>query len=278
MTAPLEAVLLLTPRPVDAVAAGRAVAAALGIPAPDAVRQARYCGGLLLEAVAADVAGAAVAALEGAGVAARRVASATLPVLSASRRALRIDTGDDALGLEVDPALGAEQVGWDRVALILAHGLDETTDRSRQRLARNAPADLKFADRDPETLLAGEETGLSPAAVRLIAGLARRRHTEGRRTRLRVDIVLGDGRVIRVRREDVDRFRAPGLALAAPHSIEAFVVVARAIAARATRAVRPPENEALIESGLLEPALFAYEEELTRYERWLLATAAAPAP
>ena len=56
-----------------------------------------------------------------------------------------------------------------------------------------------------------------------------------------------------------------------PHSLERFILFARSVLARAIRAPEPPEAAALLGAGLLEPALFADEHELARYERWWLA-------
>lgn len=271
-----ESVLLTTVRPLDAAGAGRALARLYGLSPQDATRRARYCGGILLDAVPPPEAEACAAALAAEGIGARRVPAGALPALGKPRRVVRVEIEDG--GLVLGLGLGQEMVvAPDEPRLLLACAVDEEIPAPRgepegvRRRGRER-AGTGTAERDPETLLAGEDTGLDPLSIRLISAIARRRRDERRAVALGLDLVLDGPRLYRIRRDDLESVRVPGLSGRAPHSVEAFLALSRAASARlGPQALRPPENAALLEAGLIEPALFTYWEELARYERWLLA-------
>ena len=277
----LESVLLETARPVDAAAIARALGPLVGTRPPDAARAARYCAGLALEAVPAELAERAVAALAAEGVGARRVPAERIAPLPRAEAVTAVEWEVERATLHL--ASGPVEIAFAALDLVLAHALERDPggrrererqrrrEESRQPRGVGAEAPVRRLERDPEALLAGEDAGLSEAAKRLIGAIARRRREETLEASLALDLVTG-GRLIRVRREEVGRVRSAGLDGAAPHSMEVFLSLARAALAGAPpAATRAPENAALVEAGLLEPALFHHADELARYERWLLA-------
>lgn len=254
--APREAVLLATARPVDAAAAGAAIAGALGLALPDAVRRARYGGGIVGEDLEPEAAAALVRALEAAGIGARRIAAAGLPALPRPRRAVRARVGEDALELTLGP-LGPElALKWSEIRLVLPFAV---------AARRAAPPQEGEGAKKPRVPLADAAHGLSPECAQLAAALAKEP------ARIGLD-AIGGGTAVRVWRDEFAFGPESGLPEGSPsHSLERFLLFARLLLARAVRAPEPPEAAALLGAGLLEPALFADENELVRYERWWLA-------
>jgi hypothetical protein len=261
----LEAVLLASARPIDAAAAGAVLGPLLGLAMPDAVRRARYAGGVLVEEASPEVAEALVRGLAAQGIGARRVAAERLPAPPRPRRAVRARVTEAALALALGP-LGPEAVfAWDEVALVLPFALavrprPEPEDGAPRPPARAAAAAIAGARERADVL--GE---LSPACTRLAEALAREP------ARVGLDVFAG-AVCCRVWRDEFQFGPESGLPDdAPPHSLERFLSFARLLLARALRAPETPECAALVEHGLLEPALFADEGELARYERWWLA-------
>lgn len=281
---PLEAVLLATARPVDAGAVGRALAPLLGLAPADAARRARVCGGIALEAAPAELAERARAALEAAGVGARRVPAVAVPPLPPAEVATAAEWTAERATFHLPR--GAVEVAFASLGLVLAHALEREGGGEAERARRRAREEareprgvgaeppLRRLERDPEALLAGEATGLSESGKRLVAAVLKRRRDAARDVGLVLDLVAGEGegrRLVRVRRESLASVR-PAEGEAPRHSVEAFLALARAALAGAPEHARAaPENAALVEAGLLEPALFLYAEERERYERWLMA-------
>jgi hypothetical protein len=260
--AALETVLLVTARPVDAAAAGAAIAPVLGLDLPDAVRRARYAAGIVAEAIAPELAAALVLALEAAGIGARRVAAGAVPRLARPRRALRGRAGEAGLAFTLGP-LGPEiRLGWEEIGLALPFavgGQRKTASATGAQDARAARAGGGLAGAKERADLFGE---LSPEAARLAEAIAKEP------ARLGLDVVAG-GAVYRVWRGE---FAAEVEGGGSRHSLESYLAFGRAVVARALRAPEPPECAAILGAGLVEPARFADEDEVARYERWLLAT------
>jgi hypothetical protein len=171
--AALHSVLLDTARPLDAPALGRALSGILGLAQPDAVRRARYCGGILLDGVPLEQAEDALAELRPEGIGARVVPAEVVPPVAKPKR-----LAPNATSLPEGTA----------PVLAIAFALDTGLPPARAQTL------------DPESLLAGEDHGHEPETLRLIAGVARRRREERRETSLGLDIVLEDRRVLRLER------------------------------------------------------------------------------
>jgi hypothetical protein len=118
---------------------------------------------------------------------------------------------------------------------------------------------------------------LAPEAMVLAEALLRQP------ARLGIDLVVAPSappaageaeapRIYRIWRDEFDYGPETGLPPdLRPHSLERFLALGRTLVARAARAPDPPEAAALLDSGLLEPALFRDAKELERYERWWIA-------
>jgi hypothetical protein len=252
------AVLLGTARPADAAATGAAIAPVLGLGLTDAAHRARTCGGIVAERAAPEVAAALVEALGRRGVFARAIEAAALPAIERPRRATRARAGERALELKLGAAGAEAIVPWEEIRLVLPFAVSETARAF-------VPARVHAPD-------FGEPLEVSDACARLIAAL--------RQARARIGLdVITEGRAFRLWREELDYPEESGIAAGlAPHSLERFLALARIVVARALRAPKPPESEALLGAGLLEPALFSDVIEVVRYERWLLANASVPPP
>lgn len=274
---PLLSVLLGTARPVDAAAIGRALAPLSGGLPVDAARAARDGGGIVLDAAPRALAEAAVAALAGIGVAARALPAEAVPPLGRPDEPSSARLAGGVLEV-ASRALGRRALEWSEARLAIACALDagevpprETDLPSKKRREVETEGPVRPLERDPEVLLAGEDAGLDKEAVRLLGAIARRKRSERRRTSLLVDVVLAGGAVLRLRKETLSEIVLEGPAR--EHSMARFLSLAREVAAAvaARGAPEAPETEALLWRGLLEPALFRAEDELQRYERWLLA-------
>jgi hypothetical protein len=242
-----KTVLLATARPVDAATLAGAAGPILGLATADAARHARVCGGILAEWVDRERARALVEALAAVGVGARVIDAAALPTLDRARRASRALAEEAALDLRLG-ALGPEAlVGWEEVVLALPFAI---------------PAAPRAGEHAPDLLNAPD---LSEPTVRLLQAL--------RKTPARIGLdIITRSRAYRLWRSELEIPEESGIPPGlAPHSLERFLALARTIVARAVRAPEPPECAALLESGLLEPALFSDLGEVIRYERWLLA-------
>lgn len=268
-----ETVILETARPVDAGAAGRAIGPLLGLGAQDAARRARYGAGIVAEAVAPALAAALVAALGAAGIGARRVAAEAVPALPRPRRAVRARIGGAALELGLGPLAPDRILPWDEIDLVLPFALEVPSrpppgdeEPRRRGLGARRPRERRAA----APPLGAPDPELSPAATRLVESLARQP------ARLGIDVVA-HGHVYRLWRDELDYGPETGLPPELkPHSLERFLALGSALCARAARAPDPPEAAALLETGLLEPALFSEPKELERYERWWLARRLGP--
>jgi len=282
---PLHAVLLETARPVDAAAIGRALAALLGTAAHDGARRARDAGGILFEDVSRAEAEAIAGALVAAGIGARAVAAEAVPALGAVEEAVaaRLAYGGLEVLVRAPTAMGGARrrlVPYRDVRLAIACALDagespRKEDLSRKKRGVGAEPEVRALDRDPETLLVGEDAGLEPEAVRLLSGVLKRRKDERRETSLLLDLVLAGGGVVRLRREGL---RAMDPEAGRGHSMARFTAIAKEATAAvgALGGVSPPEGQVLLWNGLLAPALFGVEDELARYERWSLARERSP--
>ncbi len=276
-------VLLDAPRgaALDVAAAGRALAPLLGCPRPDATRLVRYSAGLLLEAVPAERADAAVAALRAAGVAARAVDAPGLPDVAPPIKAARALPAEAGLDVAIGHDLRARLVPWDDVRAVHVFALEEPVPPPEPA----DPRKPKLPRMPVEARLAAElDVSRTPEVALLLEELERRRARERRRYRLGLDILVRGGAPaadpapvpLSVFRCFRDGFSFEGWGPPeVVSSFERFMALGLGLAEQARSALVPEATRDFLIHGVLEPVVFGYEDELGRYLRWLAAAEAA---